>query len=270
VKLHIAAIVSVRDEQYHIARCLDAFVQDGIDVILIDNDCQDRTIDIARSYLGRGLLSIRRKPWHGVYSQGEILALKNLVAQEIDHDWIINADADEWLCPPAPESSLAAAIRRVDAEGFNCINFDEMVFVALGNEDFTKGDCTRQMINYYFFEPNAPRLMRAWRRDLNASNVESGGHIVSAEGLNLYPTSFVLRHYMALSVEHAAAKYVGRKFSPAELARGWHGQRASIKQSDLVLNTSPYLKRLARWDSQDFDRSTPAKTHYWLWAKQQS
>jgi glycosyltransferase involved in cell wall biosynthesis len=263
--MRIVAIVGVRNEQLHIKRCLEAFVRDGIDVILIDNDSEDRTIDIARDYLGRGLLSIRRQPWRGTFELSEQLALKKAIIDEIDHDWIIHADADEWLCPPPPETSLVTAIRRVDAAGFNCINFDEMVFVPATGEDFTHDDYVREMTTYYFFEPSSPRLMRAWRRDLNADGTDSGGHVIRAANLRLYPTNFLLRHYIVLSSAHAVAKYVARQYAAADLAKGWHRKRLAIAPAELCLTTSPYLKRLARWDSLDFDRSTPAPAHFWQW-----
>jgi glycosyltransferase involved in cell wall biosynthesis len=265
--MRIAAIVCVRNEQLHIARCLNDFVSDGIDVVLIDNDSEDRTVDVAREFLGRGLLSIERQPWNGIFELNEQLALKQAIVAQLDHDWVIHADADEWMCPPAPDASLSEAIERVDKEGFNGINFDEMVFVPWPDEDFTDGDYIRKMTTYYFFEPLRQRLMRAWRRDIGADNTQSGGHGLSSERLNPSPTSFVLRHYIALSHAHAVAKYVGRRFAKGEIEQGWHRNRLSIAAADLVLTPSPYLKRLEHWSSGNFDRSAPAKTHYWRWQK---
>lgn len=265
--MRIAAIVCARNEQHHIARCLDAFVRDGIDVVLIDHGSTDDTLAIARSCLGRGLLAIKSLPWHGTFALKEQLDLKEQITEEVDHDWIIHADADEWLCPPAPDTSLATAISCVDAAGFNSINFEEMVFVPWPQENFIGCDYIRQMTTYYYFAPSSMRLMRAWRRDLNAKNAHLAGHKLKAENLNCYPTPFILRHYIALSSAHAVAKYVGRRFSSDEIEKGWHHNRISIKPADLLLTPSPYLKQLAVWDSQEFDRSAPARKHYWQWPR---
>jgi glycosyltransferase involved in cell wall biosynthesis len=44
----------------HIARCLRDILSGGIEVILIDHESKIRTVEIARRYLGDGLLSIER------------------------------------------------------------------------------------------------------------------------------------------------------------------------------------------------------------------
>ena len=263
--IRILAIVCVRNEELHIKRCLEAFVHDGIDVILIDNDSEDRTTATARDYLGQGLLSIRRQPWRGAFDLSEQLALKKAIVENADHDWIIHADADEWLRPSPTETSLAKAIRQVDAEGFNCIDFDEMVFVPATGDDFAHDGYVREMTTYYFFQPSRPRLMRAWRRDLDADSQSTGGHVIHAANLRLYPRNFILRHYVALSRAHAAKKFIGRRYADTDLAKGWHARRRAIAPAELTLSQSPYLKHLPRWDSQDFDRSTPAPTHFWQW-----
>jgi glycosyltransferase involved in cell wall biosynthesis len=263
--MRIAAIVCVRNEQVHIARCLNDFVTDGIDVILIDNGSEDRTVDVARGFLGRGLLSIESLPWNGAFELGAQLALKKTIVAQLEHDWVIHADADEWMRPPAPETSLSAAIRRVDEEGFNCINFDEMVFVPWPEESFEDGNYVQRMTTYYFFEPRPLRLMRAWRRSIDADNTQSGGHTLRSGQLKASPESFVLRHYIALSLAHAVAKYVGRRFASDEIGRRWHLNRLGVTAANLVVVPSPYLKRLELWSSGSFDRSAPAKTHYWQW-----
>jgi hypothetical protein len=95
------------------------------------------------------------------------------------------------------------------------------------------------MTTYYFFELEPHRLMRAWRRDLMPGM--DNGHRLTSDRLKLYPQNFILRHYIALSHAQAVQKYVGRRFDPAELARGWHGNRLGIAESDLMLKPSRYL-----------------------------
>src|SRR5207253_6783770 len=123
-----------------------------------------------------------------------------------------HVDADEWLCAPWAGFSLVQAIERVNAEGFNCINFNEMVFVPWPEQDFAGTDYIRCMKTYYFFQTRHPRRMIAWRRDLAAETVRGAGHVIAAEDLRLYPTDFLLRHYIALSLSHACKKYFHRKF----------------------------------------------------------
>ena len=255
----------MRNEEVHIARCLDDLLSGGIDVILIDNGSEDETVAIARRYLGRGLQSIEHLPWRGSFSLREQLLLKRCIVDRLHHDWVLHADADEWLCAPEPGLSLSEAIERVDREGFTCINFEEIVFVPWPDEDFTRCAYTREMTTYYFFQPSRVRLERAWRRKIGADNVSFAGHQLRSEGAKLYPTSFVLRHYIALSHAHAVRKYVERRFDLSETELGWHGNRLALRPPDLLLRPSPHLRRLERWNSQSFDRSAPAAKHFWQW-----
>ena len=221
--------------------------------------------EIARSYIGRGLLAIERLPWDGCFSLKDQLVLKNNIVRDFRHDWIVHADADEVLRPPWGELSLTAAIQRVNAEGFTCINFNEMVFVPWPWQDFTNCDYPRLMDTYYFFQPYYPRLMRAWRRDLDVDNIAAGGHVLSGAGLNICPHDFFLCHYIALSLEHACRKYVNRKFELGEIAKGWHENRLDIRTDQLVLKPSPFLKRLGRRHAVNFDCTMPSTKHYWQW-----
>jgi glycosyltransferase involved in cell wall biosynthesis len=263
--MKVLALICVRNEELHISRCLDEWINNGCDVVLIDNDSEDQTVEIARSYMGQGLLAIERLPWKGYFSLKDQLIFKNNIIRQTRHDWVVHADADEVLRGPWSGLSLTTAIQRVDAEGYTCINFREMVFVPWSGQDFRNSDYPRCMDAYYFFEPCYPRLLRAWRRDLAADNIESGGHLLTGAGLNLCPHDFFLCHYIALSFEHACGKYVGRQFDPSEIVMGWHGNRLGIQADQLVLKPSPFLKRLRRWDSVDFDCTMPSTKHYWQW-----
>jgi glycosyltransferase involved in cell wall biosynthesis len=266
--MRIVAIIAARNEELHIRRCIEQWIADGCDVILIDNESSDGTVPIARTFLGRGLLSIEHLSWHGSFSLREQLLLKRRIAAQLDHDWLVHADADEWHCSPWG-GTFVDAIRRVAAEGSNCIELDEYSFVPWPDENFAHTGYHRQMLTYYAFEPSRPYLMRAWRRDIEADNIERGGHVLTSKA-RLSPSSvhFILRHYMALSLDHACHKYVDRRFDLNELADGWHGTRATVRRDDLRLRPSPYLRRLSRWDAIDFDKSRPAKQFYWEWKDQ--
>jgi hypothetical protein len=83
---------------------------------------------------------IERLPWTSIFALKEQLAAKARIAAALPHDWLLHVDADEWLQPPWPNTRLIDAIKRVDEMGFNCINFEEMTFVAWPEEDFWRPD----------------------------------------------------------------------------------------------------------------------------------
>ena len=196
--------------------------------------------------------------------------MKKAIIDRLGYDWVLHVDADEWLCAPEHGLTLSEAIKQVDQQGFTCINFEEMVFVPWPDDNFVGSEYTRQMTTYYFFEPSHLRLMRAWRQDIGADNVFSGGHKLVSDGLKVYPRNFINRHYIILSQEHGSRKYLNRRFDEVEFAMGWHLNRANFQDGDFVLKPSPYLQRLERWDSAHFDRSAPAATHFWEWGNRHS
>jgi glycosyltransferase involved in cell wall biosynthesis len=258
------AILCVRNEAAQIDASLQDLVAAGLDVVLVDHDSTDDTVRRAARLLNRGLLFIDRLPWKGEFSLADQLRRKHEIAAALHHDWIVHADADEWLAAPFPALTLRDAFNRVTAEGFTCVNFDEFVFVA-GRADPATGNPRRRLRTYYFYEPHPQRLMRAWHRTARASNVDAAGHRLTGEDVRVYPRNFILRHYIGLSHAHLCAKYVGRRFSPAEIARGWHQNRLDLTPDHLHLKPSPFLRRLRSARSQSFDRSRPARTHFWEW-----
>jgi hypothetical protein len=259
------AIVCIRNESVHVRRCLSDFIREGIDVALLNHDSTDASVSLAREFSGRGLIGIERLPWNGRFSLSDQLRAKRRIVDSVDYDWIIHADADEWLRPPQPHVSLAEAIQAADKAGANCINFHELVFVPLAGQNFETEEYTSLMTTYYFFQPEYPRLVRAWKRSCGFDNREFGGHLLAGGERRLCPTDFFLRHYIALSEEHAQRKYLQRVVSEEDLSKGWHRNRLIITADKLRVKMRPGLHSLATPYLSDFDFSMPFTTHFWEW-----
>jgi glycosyltransferase involved in cell wall biosynthesis len=259
------AVLGVRNEAAHLRRALSAYTNQGIDVVIIDNASTDDTLAICREFLGRGLLRVEYLPWHGVFDLSAQLEAKDRIFKSLPHDWIIHADADEWLQSPRPGEGLVDGITRLAEQGFNAINFDQFVF--LPEHQDTPEEYEKVFLRYYYYHrpESAKRLMRAWKRIEDFDHRESGGHKLKGANLRVAPENFVLRHYIVLSYSDAVSKYVGRKFSTNDIQKGWHRGRLNISAERLLLPDISRLKKLPRWDSKDFDRSTPYRTHYWRW-----
>lgn len=258
------AIVCARNESIHIRRCLRDLISDGIDVILIDHASSDDTVEKARVFLGRGLLSIERLEWNGAFSLEDQLNLKRRIIEQVAHDWVIHTDADEWLSSAKPDQSLLDGIRIADSAGANCINFDEFVFLPSEGQSFEYEWYSWAMTSYYFFQSGYPQLMRAWKRDAGLVST-TGGHILEGNSLRLHSTDFILRHYIVLSLAHARSKYLSRKFAEAELARGWHKNRSIITSDNLKLPAAEKLKQISRPAAKDFSKADRVHTHFWEW-----
>lgn len=75
------------------------------------------------------LVSYRVLPFDGVFDLKKMLLVKQEIAGTLDADWLIRLDADEILHPYHQGESLREGITRLDAKGWDVINFDEFVFL---------------------------------------------------------------------------------------------------------------------------------------------
>ncbi|CAA9890969.1 Glycosyl transferase family 2 (fragment) [Candidatus Methylobacter favarea] len=56
--MKIIVILAAYNEQRFIRACLDHYLNQGVEVYLIDNESTDATVEIAREYLNKNLLGI--------------------------------------------------------------------------------------------------------------------------------------------------------------------------------------------------------------------
>jgi len=264
--VRVLAIVCARNEAVFMRSLIGGLIADGLDVVLIDHGSSDETVELAASFLGRGLLAIRELPWGGRFSLAEQLDAKRESIAASDHEWIVHVDADEWLSAPRSGQRLVDAIEIVDLLGYNCIDFNEFVFVPNPGEDHRVEHHRELAHRYYAYRPNGYTLHRAWRRDAQLDNRAGGGHALEGE-LRPYPVPFVLRHYIALSEEHVVGKYLVRRFARDEVLRGWHADRILTTRDNLVFppTSDPNLRAVRTGAPEELDASAPRDDHYWHW-----
>jgi glycosyltransferase involved in cell wall biosynthesis len=84
--MKITAIVITFNEEANIARALESLAW-ADEIIVIDSESRDRTIEIARRFTDRIIV----RQWPGYSAQ------KNFAAEQASHDWIFSLDADEQV-----------------------------------------------------------------------------------------------------------------------------------------------------------------------------
>lgn len=279
--MKIVAILASYNEQKFIRACLEHYLEQGIEVYLLDNDSTDDTLAIAREYLGRNLIGIERIPRQGMYQWRKILMRKEQLADEIQADWLMHADPDEIRLAPDSTQTLAEAIADVDKQGYNAVNFMEYTFLPVRESpDHDNAEFQKTMRWYYPFAQRHPHRLNAWKKQrrrwpgakvlfselahnhrwkVPSVNLrDSGGHVVQFHGIHPYPVDFKLKHYIVLSLEHAIQKYVKKSFDPKEIA-GSHGWRATAKEHEFLL---PSQSRMRLYKSDDeLDASNPLTEH---------
>jgi|GEM_PF-849820 len=246
-RMRIVALITVHNEERTLGRLLAHHHAHGIETCVVDHGSTDGTMDIVRSFVGRGVMRVASMPFDGVFSLDAQLHLKEQLAAEIDADWFIHCDADEIREPHPPFQTLREGIEHVAAAGYDAIDFDEFVFLPTRDAPRFEGrDFVAEMRSYYYYEPTSPDRFRinAWKRQPSVDLRSFAGHKVLFPGQRLYPRAFILRHYIVLSREHAIEKYAHRRFDAGERARGWHGDRASFRAETCELPLASELSLL--------------------------
>jgi len=259
--MRVVAFLAAYNEERFVGDCIEHLAHHGVETYLIDNESTDATIEIAER---RGIAGIESAPRRGVYAWRPLLERKEALAATLDADWFIHLDADEIRLPPRSSVTLANAIAEVDALGYNAINFQEFTFVpTIEAPDHDHPHYTETMRHYYAYlpgSPGRPDRLTAWKRqDLPIELAASGGHQVSFTGLNAYPDSFPMRHYLYLSAAHAFSKYVERAYDVGEVESGWHRRRAALRAEDVTLLSQAELRETRSDD--DLDASDPWSVH---------
>lgn len=260
----VTAVLAIRNEEACLANCLRHLVRNQINFVIIDNGSSDGSTEILRRReFAANLVDVQDLPFSGAFSLSDQLRRKMAIINALDTDWVVHVDADEVMHSYREGETLNHAFSRLNAEGYNVVNFDEFVFLPIEHDYLPEATGHQPISHYYFFQPFAPRLMRAWKKACGFSLVEGGGHVLSGSNLRVAPEYLALRHYIVRNQEHASQKYTLRNFAADELARGWHANRVHQSIASFRFPRAELLKRLPLTSGHHLDRSDPSNIHYW-------
>jgi glycosyltransferase involved in cell wall biosynthesis len=235
--LRVVAIIAAYNEADVIEPVIRALVDDGIQVYFIDNHSSDATVARVEPFVGRGVLHVERFP--DGQSSGElfawerILERKEALARELDADWFIHHDADEFRESPWPGVSLREGIQRADAAGYDAIDFELLNFRPTAGDVETEADVRHRMLYYERAETWNRVQVKCWKNTRQPVQlVASGGHSAEFAGRHVFPIRFLLRHYPIRSQAHGERKVHQERiprFTAAERQRGWHVQYDDVR-----------------------------------------
>jgi hypothetical protein len=227
----VVAIIAAHNEDDILEIVIRDLHVQGVQVYVIDDASTDGTLEIAERLRGQGVIGIERldpqSEGAGVFNWQRILERKAALVRELEGDWFIHHDADEFRESPWPRLRLVDAIGRVDALGYNAIDSIRLDFWPVRDDEIV-GDVRDAFEHYAAPEPYDQRQIRIWKRTDAAVDLASmGGHEVRFDGRRVCPDRFILKHYPVRGQRHGERKIFGERlarFSTDERARGWHVQ----------------------------------------------
>ena len=262
--MQVVAIMIIRNEEACLPRCLEHLAEQGLQAAVIDNGSTDHTPSILESFSPRTVIRVEHAPFRGVFEWAALLRQAAAMQGGIKADWFHLNSPDEICQSNRKGERLVEAIARVEAEGFNTINYDEFVFLPAEPNLSCEGKAFDRLLrHYYYYAPTPLRQMRTWKNIPGISNISDAGHRLQGPDLRIYPENFVLRHYLALNEAQFRRKYANRVYPADELERGWHFNRVNIDTNRFRLPRPEELKTLTRDDPSALDRSDPWQQHFW-------
>jgi hypothetical protein len=97
----IVMTLLARDEVDIVAATVEHHLAAGVDLIIAtDNGSVDGTVDVLSAYQNAGVLELHHEPIHEFRQAEWVTRMARRAATEFHADWVINADADEFLWPP--------------------------------------------------------------------------------------------------------------------------------------------------------------------------
>ncbi len=246
----IIAIMTSYNEEDIIVPSIMYLINQGIEIYLIDNWSIDKTYDLAKQFLNKGLIGLERFPVDGpskYYDWYSLLSRVEEITKTLKGDWFIHHDVDEIRESPWQNVSLKDAIFYVDMCGFNSIDHTVIEFYPVDNNFPMCGDFEKY---FKFFEfgkrPGHFLQIKTWKNlGKKISLADSGGHEVVFEGRFVYPFKFLLKHYPIRSQYHGEKKiFKERKprYNPNERVKGWHTHYDYIKDGYSFIKESKELK----------------------------
>jgi hypothetical protein len=181
------------------------------------------------------------------FEWGRILARKEELSRTLDADWFIHHDADEFRESPWDAVTLRDGIARVDAAGFNAIDFHVLNFRPT-TADPAQAASIRERLQYY--EPPG-EFDRLQVKCLEENGSARGAHHDRWPQRGVPGTPRVSGSFFAPALpdpqpEPWAPQGVRRTraaFSPAERAQGWHVQYDNVDRAAVFVRDPAELMR---------------------------
>ena len=203
--MKIIGMLSTYNDEDIISEVIENLLSQGIELVILDNGSKDKTFDICKKFLNKGVLDLIQHKTD-TFQGNLILRMLYDMAFRYSPEWVIKVDSDEFLESGIKNVTLKEAIEKIDSENYNLIQFDQFNFF-MTDADNENANSIKKRLTYYSCVGDF--LYRAWKYFPGIRIGGEGGHYpIFPEGYlyRIYPKKFVLRHYTFRNKIHAEKK----------------------------------------------------------------
>ena len=221
----VMALLTARNCGSQIDHTLEHFAKQDIPVLFTDHGSTDDTWQRAMAFRDKSVVGMFRENYLGYFDLTRQLHLKRDLIQQLDCDWIVHSDADEFV-ETYDGTSLHDFLRRYQGTRAVALACDEFAFMPTEEEEVHDPETFPDTMRDYVCLIERDPKQRVFRRDCPLDLwLETGGHTVTHDPSELAAEPLRLRHYIGLSLDHLRAQYLPRVFSGADRTKSWHGGR---------------------------------------------
>lgn len=224
----------VYNDEDIIEEVIEHILHQQIELVVLDNGSTDKTYEICKKFLNKGILSLETYHTPTNFSDVLPMLLRMVYDLALQHspDWVIRSDADELLESGLKGVTLKEAISEADTQGYNLIQFARFDFF-MTDDDNDSAKLLKEKLRYYSCYGDF--VYRAWKFFPGIEVSDAHGHYpVFPPGINynISPRKFVLRHYPLRSKEQAERKIRERVQGITEKERNRPAENFEITKAD--------------------------------------
>lgn len=179
------------------------YIKQGIDTVVIDNGSTDNSYAICKKYVGKGIIKLINYYSKDFDTMG-LLKMATLQCHELNPDWVVMADADEFIEPPIIFKNLPEAIKEADKNRSTIIKVFTFNFKITKKDNMKEKSVLKRM--KYYICGNMERY-RIWK--YNPCVIIRHPHhpeFLWDEDKKVSSVWFALRHYPFRSLSQAQKK----------------------------------------------------------------
>ena len=188
------------------------YFEQGFKTIIVDNGSNDGSYEICKKYLGHEVLELERVETSEHLKQ---LLLKTALRLASKHgpDWIVMADADEFIETPWRDKDLRHAIEEDAERDYTIAAVSHFKFVPTTRDDVNEPKLLRRMRHY--IKSDDLSREKIWKHSPNVDLTNPHRpDFLDPQERRLSPHRYIMRHYPLRSAEQFERKRKRVKPSP--------------------------------------------------------